>query len=246
MSSLPTPQSDRRRTLRSHSRAQAAAPIEEETSDEGDITHYAEATEEATEHTTEEAPEIMESSASHNAEARHESDDGTPSPRATRTGARSTGSSMPRMSPDGMISMSFEDLMAFCDRMNARRNDNTPADDHKSTIREYQKDIQKAMDTKAVTTFDGTNYQAWRIGILADAEVIGGTDILTKNQRVCPQGYDALDTEKWSIRTKALYRRMLQSLLGPVRTTIGALEPDNAAALWETIGLEYAVSLAEE
>ncbi|OJD11924.1 hypothetical protein ACJ73_09434, partial [Blastomyces percursus] len=242
MSSLPTPQSDRRRTLRSHSRAQVTVPIKEETSDEGDITQYAEATEEA----TEEAPEIVESSTSHNAEARHESDDGTPSPRATRT-ARPTGSFMPRMSPDGMISMTLEDLMAFCDRMNTRRNDdNTPADDYKSTIREYQKDIQKAMDTKAVTTFDGTNYQAWRIGILADTEVIGGTDILTKNQGVCPQEYDALDTEKWNIRTKALYRRMLQSLLGPVRTTIGALEPDNAAALWETIGLEYAVSLAEE
>ncbi|OJD23139.1 hypothetical protein ACJ73_05508 [Blastomyces percursus] len=174
MSSFPTPQSDRRRTLRSHSRAQASAPTEEETSDEGDITQYAEAT---------------------NGSGRNDIHD--------------------VRRPYGVL-------------WNARRNDNnTPADDLKLTIREYQKDIQKAMDTKAVTTFDGTNYQAWRVGILANAEVIGGTEILTKNQRVCPEGLDALDTEKWNIRTKALYRRMLQSLLGPVRTTIGALEPDN-------------------
>ncbi|OJD23359.1 hypothetical protein ACJ73_05289 [Blastomyces percursus] len=119
MSSVPTPQSDRRRTLRSHSRAQASAPIEEETSDEGDITQYAE----ATEHTRRKP--LSWSHPATNAETHHESEDGTPSPRATHTsGASPIGSSMPRMGPDGTISMTFEDLMAFCDRMNARRNDN--------------------------------------------------------------------------------------------------------------------------
>ncbi|OAT01743.1 uncharacterized protein BDCG_17220 [Blastomyces dermatitidis ER-3] len=191
MSSLPTPQSGRKKTLRFHSRTQAAqqAPIDEE-SDEGDITQYAEATEGA-----------MESSASQDADTHHESDDGTPSPSATRTaltGARPAGSSMPRMGQDGMISMSLDDLMAFCDRMSTRREVTPAVDDFKSQIREYQKDVQKAMDTKAVTMFDGTNYQAWRTGILADAEVVSGSDILMKNQCVCPDdiSQDALSAEK--------------------------------------------------
>ncbi|KAG5290868.1 hypothetical protein I7I50_00749 [Histoplasma capsulatum G186AR] len=46
--------------------------------------------------------------------------------------------------------------------------------------------------------------------------------------------------------TKMLYCCMLQSLRSPIQTRIGILEPDNAAALWENIGVKYAVSLAEE
>ncbi|EEH16707.2 hypothetical protein PABG_06794 [Paracoccidioides brasiliensis Pb03] len=107
-----------------------------------------------------------------------ELDDGTLSP-------------TPAPNASGMITMTAANLFAFCQQMMATR-------ENAREIREYHKEVQASMDTKAVTTFDGTNYQAWRIRILADAE-------------------------------KALYRRMLQSLLGPVRTMIGVLEPDNAA-----------------
>ncbi|OJD09530.1 hypothetical protein ACJ73_10250, partial [Blastomyces percursus] len=93
--------------------------------------------------------------------------------------------------------------------------------------------------------FDGSNYEAWRVGILADAEVIGGTDILLKNQRESPAARP-IEVDKWKIRSKALYRRMLSSLVGNGRTTIGALEADNAAALCDKINIEYAISLAEE
>ncbi|OJD14704.1 hypothetical protein ACJ73_09051 [Blastomyces percursus] len=63
----------------------------------------------------------------------------------------------------------------------------TPRSDSlRDELREYQKEVKYAPDTKSVTTFDGTNYEAWRVGILADAEVIGGTDILLKNQRESP------------------------------------------------------------
>ncbi|OJD12287.1 hypothetical protein ACJ73_09381, partial [Blastomyces percursus] len=106
------------------------------------------------------------------------------------------------------------------------------------------KEVKYALDTKTVTRFDGSNYEAWRVGILADAEVIGGIDILLKNQRESPATRPIVD--KWKIRSKALYRRMLSSLIGNVRTTIGALEADNAAALWDKINIEYAISLAEE
>ncbi|OJD09981.1 hypothetical protein ACJ73_09989 [Blastomyces percursus] len=112
-----------------------------------------------------------------------------------------------------------------------------PGDSMKDELREYQKEVKYVLDTK---TDD-----AWRVGILADAEVIGGTDILLKNQRESP-ATRPIEVDKWKIRSKALYRRMLPSLIGNVRTTIGALEADNAAALWDKINIEYGISLAEE
>ncbi|EQL31026.1 hypothetical protein BDFG_06565 [Blastomyces dermatitidis ATCC 26199] len=123
----------------------------------------------------------------------------------------------------------------------------TPAqrDTTRDELREYQKEVKYALDTKSVTTFDGSNYEAWRVGMLADAEVIGGTDILLRTQRESPFTRH-IDSEKWRIRSKSLYRRMLSSLVGNVRTTIGTLEADNAAALWDKINVEYAISLAEE
>ncbi|KMW66976.1 hypothetical protein BDDG_11822 [Blastomyces dermatitidis ATCC 18188] len=66
---------------------------------------------------------------------------------------------MPRMGSDGMISMTFDDLMMFCDRMSICRVATSAADDSKSEIRKYQKNVQKAMNIKAVTTFDGNNYK---------------------------------------------------------------------------------------
>ncbi|OAX79761.1 hypothetical protein ACJ72_05915 [Emergomyces africanus] len=65
---------------------------------------------------------------------------------------------------------------------NNNNNSGTVANDLKQEIREYQKEVKSSLDTKAETTFDGSNYQleAWNVGILAVAEIIGGTDILTK------------------------------------------------------------------
>ncbi|KGY14655.1 hypothetical protein PABG_12527 [Paracoccidioides brasiliensis Pb03] len=85
--------------------------------------------------------------------------------------------------------MTAADLFAFCQQMmatheNSRINENT--------LRIPSNRRYTSMDTKAVTTFDGTNYQAWRRGIHVDAEVIGGTDIITKNQHEPPQDTDAL------------------------------------------------------
>ncbi|EEH50319.2 uncharacterized protein PADG_06398 [Paracoccidioides brasiliensis Pb18] len=65
-----------------------------------------------------------------------------------------------------------------------------------------------------------------RLGILAEAEVIGGTDNLRKNQ--------------------LQHLKTLQSLLGAVQMTTGTLKPDNAAALWEKINTGYTVPLAED
>ncbi|KGY14785.1 hypothetical protein PABG_12279 [Paracoccidioides brasiliensis Pb03] len=82
--------------------------------------------------------------------------------------------------------MSVADLLAFCQQMtrhNTPIND-TSVDDIKSQICKYQKDIQKAMDIKTVTTFDGSNYQTWCIEILVDAEVISDSNILMKNQHI--------------------------------------------------------------
>ncbi|OJD13130.1 hypothetical protein AJ78_06375 [Emergomyces pasteurianus Ep9510] len=134
MSGLLTSRSDRKRTLHSHSHAQAFETLINKKSevDEEDITQYAEAEEAA-----EEALDIK--SFSQDTEACHESENDTSSSQATRAGARSSDSSMPRMSPDDMISMTLEDLMTFCQRMNACQNDeaNTPAGDFKSEIHEY-------------------------------------------------------------------------------------------------------------
>ncbi|KGQ02167.1 hypothetical protein PAAG_11122 [Paracoccidioides lutzii Pb01] len=106
-----------------------------------------------------------------------ESDDGTPSPTLTPI-------PMPSPNASGMITVTAADLFAFCQQMMATRENAR---------------VQASIDTKAVTTFDGTNYQAYRIGILADAEVIGGTDILTKNQHEPPEEYDTnpVEKERW-------------------------------------------------
>ncbi|EGE87131.1 hypothetical protein BDDG_10083 [Blastomyces dermatitidis ATCC 18188] len=78
----------------------------------------------------------------------------------------------------------------------------TPAQSSRDTmrdeLREYQKEVKYALDTKSVTTFDGSNYEAWRVGMLADAEVIGGINILLKNQRESPFTC-RIDSEKCSL-----------------------------------------------
>ncbi|ODH28965.1 hypothetical protein ACO22_03842 [Paracoccidioides brasiliensis] len=76
-----------------------------------------------------------------------------------------------------------------------------------------------SLDMKAVTTFDGSNYQAWKVGN--------------------PGGDREVDSPDESLRT-------LQSLLGAVQMTTGTLKPDNAAALWEKISTGYTVPLAED
>ncbi|EER42403.1 conserved hypothetical protein [Histoplasma capsulatum H143] len=151
---------------------------------------------------------------------------------------------MPTLTANSTITMTAADFMAFCQQLiSARQNQNynTPADNSR-----YERDVRASINTKAVTTFDGTDYQTWRNGILVDAEVIGGIDILTKNQEMPPEHLSALEKERWLIRKKILFRRMLQSLTGLVRPIIGTLELDNAAALWRKIAAVYGISLAEE
>ncbi|KGM92461.1 uncharacterized protein PADG_11278 [Paracoccidioides brasiliensis Pb18] len=89
--------------------------------------------------------------------ARHELDDETPSPMSTTIPT-------PTSNASGMITMTAADLFAFCQQMmaiqqNTQINENAPAYTLKQEIREYQKEVQAVMDMKAVTTFNGTNYQ---------------------------------------------------------------------------------------
>ncbi|KKZ63841.1 hypothetical protein EMCG_01848, partial [[Emmonsia] crescens] len=110
---------------------------------------------------------------------------------------------MPTPSANGMITMTAADLLAFCQQMmmathqnpDSNNDSGTPVNEQKQEIREYQKEVQTLIDMKTVTTFDGTNYQAWKVGILADAEVIGGTDILMKNEQAPPEGLAAPENE---------------------------------------------------
>ncbi|OAX77938.1 hypothetical protein ACJ72_07758, partial [Emergomyces africanus] len=78
------------------------------------------------------------------------------------------------------------------------------SNDLKQQIRKYQKEVQTSMNSKPVTTFDGTNYPEWKIGILADAEVIGGLDILTKKQKAPPEGLTTLENERWEYAVVSL------------------------------------------
>ncbi|EQL35306.1 hypothetical protein BDFG_03047 [Blastomyces dermatitidis ATCC 26199] len=153
MSSLPTSQSNRKKTLYFHSHTQTAqqASIDKE-SDEDDITQYTEVTE-----------RVMKSSASQDTDTHHEFNDETSSPSAMYTAlteAHPAGSSMSRMGQDGMIFMSLDDLMMFCDRMSVCQKVTPAVNNFKSQIHEYQKNVQKVMNTKTVTTFDSINYQA--------------------------------------------------------------------------------------
>ncbi|KGQ00766.1 hypothetical protein PAAG_12561 [Paracoccidioides lutzii Pb01] len=101
-----------------------------------------------------------------------------------------------------MITMSIADLLIFCQQMTCQNtsniNNDTSVNDFKSQIHEYQKDVQRAIDIKTVTIFNDTNYQIWQMRILADAEVISGTDILIKNQHICSNdiSQNVLNTEK--------------------------------------------------
>ncbi|EQL28020.1 hypothetical protein BDFG_09193 [Blastomyces dermatitidis ATCC 26199] len=179
MSSLPIFQSDRKKTLHSHSYTQTAqqASIDKE-SDEDDITQYTEVTE-----------KVMKSSASQDTDTHHEFNDEISSSSAMCTAlieAHSASSSMPRMSQDDMIFMLLDDLMMFCDRMSTCQKVTSAVNDFKSQIHKYQNNVQKVMNTKTHT------------GILADAEVVDRSDILMKNQHVCSDdiSQDMLSAEK--------------------------------------------------
>ncbi|KMW67115.1 hypothetical protein BDDG_11921 [Blastomyces dermatitidis ATCC 18188] len=152
MSSLSTSQSSRKKTLHSHSHTQTAQQVSiDEESDKGDITQYTEVTE-----------KVMKLFTSQDTDTHHEFNDGILSLSTmctALTGVCSASSSMSRMSQDGMIFMSLDDLMMFCDRMSTCQKVIPAVNDFKSQICEYQKDVQKAMNTKAVITFDSINYQ---------------------------------------------------------------------------------------
>ncbi|PGH31690.1 hypothetical protein GX50_05530 [[Emmonsia] crescens] len=95
---------------------------------------------------------------------------------------------MPTPSANGTNTMTAADLLAFCQQMMMGMRQNTPsnnnnnggssADDLRQEVGEYQKEVKASLDTKAVAIFNEFNYHAWKVGILADAEVIGGTDRL--------------------------------------------------------------------
>ncbi|EEH36558.2 hypothetical protein PAAG_06976 [Paracoccidioides lutzii Pb01] len=73
---------------------------------------------------------------------------------AASEGTSSPQSQMPTPNMSGMITMSVADLLAFYQQMTCQNtpniNNDTPADDFKSQIYEYQKDVQRAMNTKTI------------------------------------------------------------------------------------------------
>ncbi|EQL29962.1 hypothetical protein BDFG_07520 [Blastomyces dermatitidis ATCC 26199] len=105
----------------------------------------------------------MKSFTSQDMNTHHEFNDKISSPSATRTAFTEVcpvSSSMSRMSQDDMIFMSLDNLMMFCDRMSMCQKITSAVNDFKSQIHEYQKNVQKAMNTKTVIMFDSINYQA--------------------------------------------------------------------------------------
>ncbi|EEH34511.2 hypothetical protein PAAG_05560 [Paracoccidioides lutzii Pb01] len=92
---------------------------------------------------------------------------------------------MPTFNAIDMITMSVADLLIFCQQMTHQNasniNNDISADDFKSQICEYQKNVQRAIDK-----------------ILVDVKVISETDILIKNQYVCSDdiSQNMLNTEK--------------------------------------------------
>ncbi|KKZ65097.1 hypothetical protein EMCG_01337 [[Emmonsia] crescens] len=95
---------------------------------------------------------------------------------------------MPTPNANGTITMTTTNLLAFCQHIvmairqnplsNNNNNGGSSANDLRQEVCEYQKEVRASLDTKAVTIFNGFNYQAWKVGILADAKVISGTDRL--------------------------------------------------------------------
>ncbi|KGQ00738.1 hypothetical protein PAAG_12602, partial [Paracoccidioides lutzii Pb01] len=89
----------------------------------------------------------------------HESDETSASESIHESTAASEGTSSPQYqistpNTSDMITMSIADLLIFCQQMTHQNtlniNNDTPADDFKSQICEYQKNVQRVIDTKTI------------------------------------------------------------------------------------------------
>ncbi|OAT02432.1 uncharacterized protein BDCG_17549 [Blastomyces dermatitidis ER-3] len=86
-------------------------------------------------------------------------------------------------------------------------------DTTRDELQEYQKKVKYALDIKSVTTFDDSNYKAWHVDMLTDVKVIDEINILLRTQQEFSFTH-YIDSEKWRIHSKSLYRCMLSSLVG--------------------------------
>ncbi|KGQ00879.1 hypothetical protein PAAG_12468 [Paracoccidioides lutzii Pb01] len=74
---------------------------------------------------------------------------------------------LPTPGANSTIMMTAADLLAFCQQMmmaarqdSPNNNSGTPLDDLRQEVREYLKEVKVSLDTKSVTTFNESNYQA--------------------------------------------------------------------------------------
>ncbi|KKZ63842.1 hypothetical protein EMCG_01849 [[Emmonsia] crescens] len=144
MSGLPpTPLSERKTSLRSHSKAPGFNPVEEEnepSSGEEGRTQY----DLAEEGDTMEVPSGSGRATGRDKQPERETPEATDSPDGTPCPTMPT---MPTPSANGMITMTAADLLAFCQQMmmathqnpDSNNDSGTPVNEQKQEIREYQK-----------------------------------------------------------------------------------------------------------
>ncbi|KKZ68152.1 hypothetical protein EMCG_06174 [[Emmonsia] crescens] len=165
MSGLPpTPLSEHKRMLRSHSKAPEFNSVEEEdksSSEEEEEHMQYDLVEEGD---IMEVPSESERAAGRDKQSEHKAFKATDSSDDTPC---STMLTMSISSANGTITMTAADLLVFCQQMmmtthqNSDSNDSgTSANDLKQEICEYQKEVQTSMNMKTITTFNETNYQA--------------------------------------------------------------------------------------
>jgi hypothetical protein len=110
----------------------------------------------------------------------------------------------------------------------------------------FRKDAKSKLDNKLYLQLTASNYTAWRSSILADAQLISAVDIIMKEQLQPPQGLSRLDQEIWKKKNELLFTRIFQSLHYTVRDSLGTVDSQDAAYLWQRINAEYGISAAEE
>ncbi|EEH07205.1 conserved hypothetical protein [Histoplasma capsulatum G186AR] len=108
---------------------------------------------------------------------------------------------------NSMVIMAAADLIALCKQLISAHvlpsplsssppppssSNPIPEEDLNMLAHKYQKKAQASLNTKSIITFNGTNYQTWKMAFFLDAEVISGADILNKNQQKSSEGLSTL------------------------------------------------------
>lgn len=98
------------------------------------------------------------------------------------------------------------------------------------------------LPNKCRITFNGNNFDEWRIVILSDAHIIGASDVLVNHS--CSPNSNMVERALWEKKSIFMKARMINSVSLTVLETVGYF--GTAAQIWDNINDLYGMSRAEE